>query len=159
MGMVSNFRALTQAAQNGVLSGEQRKQVESAVRALPEAGFDWGQGLWYEEASLLVAVKQTAEASSPGAYYQEMNGKPAPENFTVPNAAEIAAFHRLMNSAEEALRLPPDKASERLKTLQESVQTLHPFFRQITPSFTRVNDARVEVQAARAQLLRAIAAK
>ncbi len=64
-----------------------------------------------------------------------------------------------MNSAEEALRLPPEQASERLKTLQASVKTLHPFFQQTIPSFSRVNDARVEVQAARQKLLQAISAK
>jgi len=159
MGLISDFHALTHAAQSGALSGEQKKQVEAAVRELPETGFDWGEALRYEEDPLNVAVKQMAEATNPAAYYQEIMDKPAPKDFNLPNSSEIAAFHRLMNSAEEALRLPPDKASERLKTLQDSVQTLHPFFRQITPSFTRVNDARVEVQVARAQLLRAIGAK
>ena len=159
MGLISNFHALTHAAQSGALSVEQKKQVEAAVRELPETGFDWGEALRYEEDPLNVAVKQMAEATNPAAYYQEIMDKPAPKDFNLPNSSEIAAFHRLMNSAEEALRLPPDKASERLKTLQDSVQTLHPFFRQITPSFTRVNDSRAEVQAARAQLLRAIAAK
>jgi len=118
MGLTSNFRALTQAAQNGTLTDAQKKQIESVVRALPETGFDW-----------------------------------------VPKAAEIAAYHKLMNSAEEVLRLPPAAASERLKTLQDSVKTLHPFFQQTTPSFSRVNEARVEVQTARAQLLKALASK
>lgn len=159
MGMISNFHALAQAAQNNVLSGEQRKQIESAVRGLPETGFDWGEALRYEEDPLNVGMKQLAEAKSPAAYYQEMTGQPAPENFRLPKAPEIAAFHKLMNSAEETLRLPPDAASERLKTLQASVKTLHPFFQQVMPSFTRVNEARIEVQTARAQLLKAIAAK
>ncbi|HEV1996387.1 MAG TPA: hypothetical protein VGR03_18780 [Candidatus Acidoferrum sp.] len=159
MGLISNFHSLTQAAQSGALKGEQRKQIEAAVRALPETGFDWGEALRYEEDPLNVAVKQMAEATSLAAYYQEMMDKPAPKDFTLPKAPEIAAFHKLMNSAEEALRLPPDAASERLKTLQDSVKSLHPFFRDTTPSFTRINDARIEVQTARAQLLKALAGK
>jgi hypothetical protein len=159
MAMISNFRALMQAAQSGALTGEQKKQVEAAVRALPETGFDWGQALRYEEAGIDVGLKQTIEAKNPAAYYQEMTGKTVAENFALPNAADIAAYHKLMTSAEDALRLPPEAASELLKTLQDSVQTLHPFFRQIIPSFTRVNGARVEVQAARQKLLQAIASK
>ena len=160
MGLTSNFRALTQAAQNGTLTDAQKKQIESVVRALPETGFDWGQALWYDaDASRDMTIKQMAQAASPAAYYQELMGAPAPDNFTVPKAAEIAAYHKLMNSAEEVLRLPPAAASERLKTLQDSVKTLHPFFQQTTPSFSRVNEARVEVQTARAQLLKALASK
>jgi hypothetical protein len=159
MGMMSNFRALTQAALSGALSGEQKKQIEAAVRALPETGFDWGQAFWYEQDPLNVAVKQVAEATNPSAYYQELTGKPAPENFTVPNASEIAAFHRLMASVEEALRLPPDAASPRLKTLQDSVKTLHPFYQELIPSFKRVNDSRVELQTAKAELLKALVSK
>ena len=159
MGLISNFHALTQAAQSGTLNGEQKKQVEAVVRTLPETGFDWGEALRYEEDPLSVAIKQLSEATNPAAYYQSMMDKPAPKDFTLPTVSEITAFHKLMNSAEEALRLPPDAASERLKTLQASVKTLHPFFQETTPSLTRINDARIEVQAARQKLLQAISAK
>ena len=159
MGLISNFHALTLAAQNGTLTDAQKKQIESAVRVLPETGFDWGEALRYEEASLPVSLKEMAEASSPAAYYQELMNKPAPADFTLPKASDVAAFHRLMSSAEQALRLPPDAASDRLKTLQDTVKTLHPFLRDATPSFTKINDARSELQAARAQLLKAVAAK
>jgi len=159
MGLVSNLHALAQAAQNSILSDAQRRQVERAVRVLPETGFDWGQALWYDQDPLDVAVKQMAEATSPAAYYQEMMGRAAPEKFTIPNAAEIAEYHKLMNSVEAALRLPPDAASERLKTLQDSAKTLHPFFRDAMPSFGRINDARLEVQVAREKLLQAVSVK
>jgi hypothetical protein len=159
MGLLSNFHALTQAAQHGALTDAEKKQVESAIQALPVTGFDWGLALRYEEDPQNVAVKEMAEAASPAAYYQEMMGKPAPLNFALPTTAEISAFHKLMASTEEALRLPPDAASEKLKTIRESAKRLHPFFRDAMPSLTRVNDARIEVQAARAQLLKAVAAK
>jgi hypothetical protein len=42
-------------------------------------------------------------------------------DFSLPNPAEIAALDNLMNSAEEVLRLPPEAASERLKTIQNSL--------------------------------------
>jgi hypothetical protein len=159
MGLNSNFHAMTQAAQNGILSAEQKKQMETAVRSLPGAGFDWGEALWYEEEPLDVAVKQMAAATTPAAYFQEVLGKPAPKDLTLPSASEIAAFHKLMHSAEEGLRLPPETAGERLNGLQAAVKTLHPFFQEVTPSFTRINDARVEVQTARTQLLKALESK
>lgn len=159
MGLISNFHALTQAAQSGALSGEQKKYIEAAVRALPETGFDWGEALKYEEDPLNLAVKQLSEATNPAAYYQSLMDRPAPKDFTIPTASEMTKFHKLMNSAEEALRLPPDATSERLKTLQDSVGTLHPFFQQTIPSFSRVNDARIEVRVARQKLLQAVSAK
>ena len=84
--------------------------------------------MWYEEVTVEVAIREMAKAANPSAYYRELMGTTAPENFTMPSDAEIAAFRKLMNSAEEALRLPPAAAAERLKILQDSVQTLHPFF-------------------------------
>jgi len=159
MGMMSNFRALTQAAQSGVLSEGQRKQVEDAVRSLPETGFDWGQALRYEAATLDVGLRQIIEAKNPAAYSREMTGKPASENFTLPSAAEIAAYHKLMAAAEEALRLPPDSVDARLKILQDSVKTLHPYYQGLIPSFSRVNDSRFELRTAKASLLKALAAQ
>jgi hypothetical protein len=156
MGMVSNFHALMQAAQAGELTGEQRRQIEAAVRALPETGLDWGQALWYEADPLNIAVKEMAEASDPASYYQGLMGRSAPEHLTIPSNAEIAAYHSLMGRAAEALRLPPDAAAQPLQALQQSTQSLHPFFRDIIPSFSRVNDARRELQAARQKLLQSL---
>jgi hypothetical protein len=159
MGLISNFHALTQAAEHGALTDAQKKQIESAVQALPAKGFDWGEALRYEEATIIAMVKETTEAKNPSEHYQELMGKPAPADFTLPKASEVAAFHKLINAVEEVLRLSPDASRERLKTLQDSIKTLHPFFQDATPSFTHIDDARIEVQAARAQLLKAVAAK
>jgi hypothetical protein len=153
------LRPLAKAARSGSLDATQRNQVAAAIRALPDTGFDWGQAMWYEEITGEVAMREMGKATSPTAYYQELMGAPAPEEFTVPKAGEIAAYHKLMNSAEEALRLPPDAASERLKTLQDSAKTLHLFFRDSVPSLTRINDTRMQTQAALAQLLKGLASK
>jgi hypothetical protein len=157
--LLSNFQALTQAARGGVLHEAQRAQVQAIARALPETGFDWAEALRFEESPLEIGVQQLAAASNPAEYYQALIGRAAPPSFTVPNAREIAAFHILMGSAEELLRLPPQKAEDKLKQLQESVKTLHPYFRETTPSFLRINDARLQVLSAREELLKALAAK
>jgi hypothetical protein len=153
MALLSNFNALTQAAQGGGWSNLERKQVEEAIRLLPETGFDWSEALWYEQNSLDVGAKKMAEAENPRAYYEEVTGKPAPGLSVMPTSTDAAAFHNLMAAAESALRLPPELVEDRLRAMQESIKTLHPFYRETTPSFARINHARAEVQAARETLL------
>jgi hypothetical protein len=156
MVLLSNFNALTQAARSGGWSNLERKQVEEAIRALPETGFDWSDALWYEQNSLDIGAKKMAEAENPRAYYEEMTGKPAPGLSVIPIPTDTAAFHNLMAAAQSALRLPPEQVEDRLRALQESVKTLHPFYRDTTPSFTKINHARAEVRAARETLLRTV---
>ena len=156
--LADELRALTKAAQSGTLDAKRRSQVAAAIRAVPETGFDWGQAMWYEEIAGEVAMTEMGKAANPAAFYEQLMGTPPPENFTVPKAAEIAAYRKFMNSVEEALRLLPTAARERLKTLEDSAKTLHPLFRDSIPSLTRINDARSETQAARGKLLRAVAA-
>jgi len=157
--LLSNFQALTQAARNGVLHEAQRAQVQSIANALPETGFDWAEALHFEESPLEIGVQQLAAASNPAEYYKALMGRAAPPNFTIPSAKDIDAFHKLMNSAEELLRLPPQKAEDKLKLLQESVKSLHPYFQETTPSFLKINDARMQVLSARQELLQALAGR
>jgi len=157
--LLSNVHALMQAARSGVLHEAQRAQIRSIARALPEAGFDWSEALHFEETPLEIGVQQLAAASSPAEYYRELMGSPAPANFAAPDSKDVAAFRKLMGSAEEILRLPPQKAEDKLKLLQESVKSLHPYFQETTPSFLKINDARMEILRAREELLQALAAK
>jgi hypothetical protein len=157
--LLSNFQALTQAAQNGKLSEEQRREVAALVRALPETGFDWGQAMWFEQDSLDLAEKRVAEAANPSAFYQELTGERAPEGFAVPKPSEVAAFHKAMGAAEAELRASPKPAAEKLKELQDSVRSLHPFYVALTPSFTHVNGARIQIADARETLLHALASR
>jgi hypothetical protein len=157
--LLANVRALTQAAQNGTLNAEEKRQAAAVVKALPETGFDWGQAFWYETFAIDVMLREMGQAKDPAAYYQAVMDRPAPANFRIPNAAETGSFYQLMNSVEDAMRLSPDASRHRLKTLQDDVKTLHPFFQDATTSFTRVNDVRFEVQAARQKLLQAVSGK
>jgi hypothetical protein len=153
MALLSNFNALTQGTQSGGWSNLEQKQVEEAIRVLPETGFDWSEALWYEQNSLDIGARKMAEAENPRAYYEEITGNPAPGLSVIPTSTDATAFHNLMAAAESALRLPPELVEDRLRALQESVKTLHPFYRDTTPSFTNINHARAEVQAARNKLL------
>ncbi len=155
--LLSNFQALMHAAETGKLADVQKKQVAAVVQTLPETGFNWSAALWYEQAGLDVAAKELIQAANPRQYYEHAIGEPPPRIFEVPSPYHIAAFHKLIGAAEDALRLPPEQAQDRLGALRESVKTLHLFYQQTIPSFTRINDARAEVQAARENLLRALA--
>lgn len=153
--LTSNFHALSNATDQGskTLSGRQRQEILTAIQQLPETGFDWGQALAYEESPLDITVKLMRKANHPAQYFQELMGRPAPANFSVPNSGDLAAFHKLMKAAEEALRESPDTAQPRLQSLEHDVQGLHPFYREVTPSFTRINDSRKQVLEARQRLL------
>jgi hypothetical protein len=159
MGLLSNFQALTHAAQSGSLTHVQTQEVVTALRALPETGFDWGAALGYEETTLDIAVKEMKQAPNPAEYYQQVTGQPTPSGFSIPTTSDIAALHKLMNEAEAALRLPPEPAQERLKPLQESVKNLHPFHQQTTPSFLRINESRAQIETARKELLKTLASR
>jgi len=158
-GMLANFRALNEAAEAGRLSSKQKRQIEAVVQALPESGLDWSKAFWYEQDPIDVGVTEMAAAADPAAYYREIAGNPAPNGFTVPTTADIVAYHKLMDRVEEALRLSPETAEEPLKKLQESVKTLHPFFRDLTPSLPRLNQSRLELEAAREKLLHSLSAR
>jgi hypothetical protein len=157
MALVSNLNALRNGAQSGLLNGEERAQAAAVVSALPETGFDWANALSNEEAPLDVAIREMVQ--NPREYFQEMMGRPAPEGFRVPNASDIAAFHKLMAAAEAALRLPPAQAQERLRTLAGSIKLLHVFFQESTPNLLRINEARTQVQSGRNSVLQALSGK
>jgi hypothetical protein len=157
--LLPNLKALTHAAQDGSLSTAQRKQIETAIRALPESAFDWSEAVRLEEAGLDVAMDQIAAAKDPLRYYQDMLGTAAPQGFKLPTAEERLAFHKLMLSAEKALGQPPDQVNEKLKMLQQQIGKMPQFFQQLTPSFTKENEARAQIATARGQLLQALASK
>lgn len=154
MGMISNLNALQKAAESGKLSASQRSQAAAAIRALPEAGFDWGNALSYEDASLEVSIGEMQK--DPAGYFRELMGRPAPEGFTAPNAAELAKYEKLIASVQSLLRKSPPAAAGELNSLQESVRDLHPFFRETTPSFQKLNYSRIELSSARQEALRAL---
>jgi hypothetical protein len=154
----ANLHVLTQSAQRGAFSAAQKNQVSALVRSLPDAGFDWGQAMWYEELPIQITIQDMEKAPSVAAYYQEVIGTPAPANFTIPSDSDVAAFHKLMAAVEAALRLPPRQAQEKLMTLQDSIKTLHPFFQAVIPNLSRINDVRIKIQSSRQELLQALAA-
>jgi hypothetical protein len=157
MSLLSNLQALTGAARAGQLDDMQKHEIAAAVRMLPDDGFDWIEAVTLEEAALEIGVRQMQQAANPAAYYQEMMNQPEPPNFSVPGPQDIAAFRSLFTQAETALRLPPERARNSLREIQERVKQLHSFFQQTTPSLVKINDERADVERSRAKLLVAVA--
>ncbi len=154
MAMISNLKALQKAS--GKLSAAQKAQAAAAVGALPETGFDWGNALVYEEASIEISIGEMKK--DPSGYFLEMLGRPAPAGFTAPNSVEAAAYEKWMASGQAALRKTPAQAGRELNTLQDSLKNLHPYFRETTPSLVSINTARAELEAIRRAALRALTA-
>jgi hypothetical protein len=157
MSLLSNFHALAAAVQTGQLDQTQKTKIASTLRGMPEDGFDWSEALALDESSFEISLQQMRQAANPAGYYQEIMGKPAPADFSVPSPKDIAARSALVAQAEAALRMPPEEARERLQDLQGRISTLHPFFQETVPSFVKTNDARAEVYSSRQKLLQALA--
>jgi hypothetical protein len=154
--LLPDFHAITLAAESGKLSPAERNQVLEVVHALPEAVFDWGGALQLEENGIELGARQIARATKPAERYAELLGIPAPAGFVAPAAPDLAAFHKLMVSAEKAFRQTPEQTKNNLADLNDALKTLHPFFQQTTPSFTRINDAREGIAVERRRLLQAL---
>ena len=156
MAMLSNFHALTNAAESHQLSEAQRAQVLAAVQALPADGFDWAEALALEEATLEIGVQQIAQSENPAADFGELMGHAAPANFTIPAAKDIADERTLFAEAEAAMHASPSQARDRIVAIQARVPALHTYFRETTPTLTKVNDSRAEVETVRQKLLKAL---
>ena len=154
--MTVALRALNATAARTSLDPATRKRIEAAVRALPETGFDWAAAMRQEEASIDVWVRAMASASDPRAYYARIAQLPAaPADFTVPSAAQVAAFHAFMSRIEAALALPRDQAKLRLAEAEGARGGLHPFFQRFV---VRLRDGAddIEIPARRQSLLDAV---
>lgn len=155
----SNLRALTRAAQSGALNEAQKREIEAVVRAIPETGFNWSQAMYFEEAAITVGIRELSEAPDPAAQYQLMMGKPAPQGFSRPTPSDVAAFHKCMADEEKALRLAPGATQAKAAAIQAEEDSVPPALQRTIPSFGRVNDVRIKTEAARQELLDALAGK
>jgi hypothetical protein len=151
--LLSNLNALTQAAHRGSISAPDEARVAAAVRALPEAGFDWSSALTLEQYGIEISVKKMKVSADPAGYYQELLGRAAPVNPGTLSSADAAAFANLMASAEQAMRHNPVKTSAQLPALQEAMSTLNPIYREMAPSFSKINESRMQVATTREKLL------
>jgi hypothetical protein len=155
--LLSDLRALKEAAANGKLSDGQKKQVLAAVRALPESGFDWGEAWGIEGATVEQFLHELQTATNPGETYQAMMGSASPKAGLPPTAQEVRTYDDYMLAVQSALREPPDKTKTLLDRLESKRATLTEAEQNIAPNPQKVNQARIEIKTARTELLQVLA--
>jgi hypothetical protein len=132
--MAASLRAIHRDAVLKSLDAGTKQRIEIVLRALPETGFDWAAAMRRDTASLDVTLQRLQAASDPKAEFARISGTPAPADFTVPSAAEIAAFHAFMGRVEDALAQPLSQRTNKLREGEAVRRALHPFFRTFSPS-------------------------
>ena len=154
--LLSDFQAMTNAAEAGSLSANQKAEIAATVHLSPPDVFDWSEALGLEEATFEALVGEIRAAKNPAQAYQEIDGEPWPKNYVLPSQKEIVAYRSLVVEAQAALRLPPAGARARLDELQVQIAQFSPFFERGVPSVANINEVRVEVETARESLLKAL---
>jgi hypothetical protein len=154
--LLSDFQAMTDAAEAGSLSRKQKAEIAAAVRLLPPDAFDWSEALGLEEATFEAFVGEIRAAKNAAQAFQEITDEPWPEKYVLPSQKEILAYRSLVVEAQGALRLPPPDARAHLDQLQMRIAQFSPFFQRGIPSTVKINEARAEVETSYASLLKAL---
>jgi hypothetical protein len=154
--LVSNYRAMTQAANAGELSAKEKAEIARAVHAMSSDVFDWSTAYGLEEASGEIFVNEVREAKDPASEYQKVMGQPIPATFKSPSEADMAAFRGLTARAQAALRMPPTEAQASLEKLQAEINQSQHILAVTVPSLVRINEARARVVTAREALLKSL---
>jgi len=153
------LRELTTDARQGRLNSMQKKQLYAAVHALPEDGFDWGRAWETEETAGEILFGELQRSQNPAALYESLMGATSPKDCVPPSTQQVQAYSNYMRNVAAALRLPPAKTPGRLAELDGEAKDICGAVRQVIPAPQRVNDARIEMIAARGDLLQALQTK
>jgi hypothetical protein len=157
--LLPNLRTLTSETKQGHLTEIQKNKVLVAVKELREDGFDWSAA-WGVEGNVGIAIfAEVGTAANPKAEYEKLIGKGMPDGATVPSPEDAAKYREYMTAVQSALKLPPQQTKVRLTALESQRNSLPEVVNRIIPSTQKTNDARIEVFAAREELLQALTAK
>ena len=155
--MELSLRAIHRDAVLNALDASTKKRLELFLRALPEDGLDWSAAMRRDAQSFEVTLRQLQTVPNPKAYLASFGGPPVPADFTVPTAAEIAAYHAYTDRVVGALALPLDQRSSKLREIEAGRPALHVFFRQYTPVTMPLGTSWIEIAGRRQSLLEALA--
>ena len=156
--LLPNLRSLTTETQQGHLSEAQKKQVSAGLKELREDGFDWGAAWGMEKLTLEQFLAEVRSATNPRAAYESLMG-PMPSGVGVPSLEDTGRLREYMMRVQAVLNLQPDTAKARLLTLETQKRALPEVIQRLIPSAQKVNDGRLEILAARRELLETLAAK
>ncbi|HXY01301.1 MAG TPA: hypothetical protein VEI54_10295 [Candidatus Limnocylindrales bacterium] len=153
------LRTLAAEAKLGHLKPSQKKQLYAGVNALPEDGFDWGLAWEMDAASTDEFFEELQRSQHPLGLFEKLMGEAAPRGCVPPSAEQRKIYNEYMADVAAALRLPPTAAKQRIADLEGKAKTICESIRQAIPSAQHVNDARLEIMAARKELLDNIASQ
>ena len=156
--LLSDFQALTSAAQQGQLPTTQKAEAAKAIRSLPPDVFNWSEALGLEATFAEASAEELRLSKDPNAAYRDLYGERQPANLVLPSEHDLVAFRSVIAQAQDALRLPAKEARGRLDQLQKQLGQSGDYLEGATPSLVKINDARAEVEAARTKLLQVLAA-
>lgn len=150
------MHTLTAEAKQRRLNSTQKKQLYTAVNALPEDGFDWELAWELDSAGADVFFEEMQRSQNPKGVFESLMGKLAPKGCIPPSAQQVMLYHEYMNDVAAALRLPPPATKQRLVELDGKANGICEAIRLAIPCSQCVNDARVEIIGARKDLLDAL---
>lgn len=156
--MLPNLRALNESTLKGQLSEAQEKEVYAAVNSLPEDGLDWSGAWGLEDAAGEQFLGELRTSTNPGAAYEEW-GMPVPKKGVPPTMQEIQGFREYMLAAQAALREPPEKARALLDGLEPRRRAFSDVEQNLIPSSQSINSARIELIAARTELMQTLSSR
>ena len=154
--LMPNLRALTAEAKKGHLNETQKKEIGTAVKALPEDGFDWSAAWGIESAAVGQILQELRKAPNPSGLYESIMRQPAPKQGLPPTTQEMAAYWDYMMAVQAALRQSPAKAKILIDELKTKGQKLSDIEKSMIPNAVKPNEMRLEVAAAREKLLEAV---
>ena len=157
--LVLEMRTLTAEAKQRHLNNAQKKQLFTAVSALPEDGFDWGQAWEMDEAATDVFFAEMQRSQSPASLFESLMGEPPPKGCVPPSPQQLQAYHSYMSDVATALRLRPEATRQQLSGLDAKAKSICEAIRQAIPSAERLNEARIDIIAVRQALLQSLQAK
>ena len=154
--MEPSLRAIHRDAVLMALDLGAKKRIEQVLRALPEDGLDWSAAMRRDAASFEVTLQRLLTAPDPKAYIARLGGVPVPADFTVPSAADIAAFHAFTERVVAALAQPLDQRMARLREAEAGRPALRAFFQGYSPSALPLEGSWTEIAGRRRSLLEAL---
>lgn len=157
--LMPNLRALTEATLSGRLTGTQREQALTAIRALPEDGFDWGAAWGIESTTVEQCLHELQTAADPAATYQALMGGPAPKQGLRPTDRDVRNYLVYARAVQSVLREPPEDARAQLESVESKRSELAEVEQNFIPNAQKSNLARIEIMKARTELLQALTKK
>jgi hypothetical protein len=154
--MSLSLRAIHREAVLKAIDEATKKRIELVLRALPEDGVDWSAAMRRDAASFEVTLQRLQAMPDPKAYLTKIGGAVPPADFTMPSAAEVAAFHAFTGRVVAALVLPLAQRLARLREIEAGRPALHVLFRQRSPSAMPLGNQWIEIAGHRRGVLDAV---